>query len=262
MGALVVPAAPTPRPELDLRLATIKKTVDSIEVTDRDSYARLLEARLLVKSYKTAVGHELDPGIDKAQELLDLLKNQKAKFIDPADVIYKDATERAKIWLVEDERLRSAEQDRFNEAAEREKNRKAEEDRIARENEAKVQRAVTIAEIRGKLQRKEITKRQAEKLLRMAGAEHEANLTAAAAAAEEAKAAPAPKVEVKSDIPAIAGTRRSRVYKFEVVDALKIPRNFCAPDLVKIGSEVRRIKNSEEAAAMIPGIRTWDEPSI
>jgi uncharacterized membrane protein YqiK len=262
MGALVLPAAPTPKPELDANLATIKKTIESIEVSDRDSYARLLEARLLVKAYKKSVGHELDPGIDKAKELLDLLKNQKAKFIDPADVIYDGATARAKAWLDEDERLRRAEQDRINEAAEREKNRKAEEDRIVRENEAKEQKAATIAEIRGKLQRKDITKRQAEKLLRMAGAEHEANLTAAAAAAEEAKARPAEKVQVKSDVPAVAGTRRSRVYKFMVIDPAKVTREWCEPDLVRIGEEVRRLKDDDAAMAKIQGIKAWNEPSI
>lgn len=257
-----VPLEPQPKPELDNQLAVIRTTITSITITDKITYTSMLAAKTAAQNYIKAVGHELDPGIQKAKELLDHLKQQKAKFVDPAEEIIETAKVELKKYITEEERKAAEEQARINEAAERDRALKAEAERIEAEKVATAKRQDAVAEIRGKLQRKEITKREAEKLLRMAGANEEADKAAAAAQAEEKKAAPAPKVDVKADLPKMAGTRRSRSYKFMVIDAAKIPREWCKPDEVRIGEEVRRLKDDAASMKAIPGIKAWNEPSI
>lgn len=250
------------RPELTSQFDVLKAKVGSIVVADKITYTDMLTAKTNLQKYVKAVGYELDPGIAKAKDLLDHLKAQKAKFVDPAEELIEKAVTDCKAYIVEEERKTAEQTKRENERLERERAFKAEQEKIELEKQAAEKRRATVAEIREKLRRKEITKREAEKLLRMAGANEEADKAAIAAAAEEKKNAPLPQVEVKADIPKVAGAPRGRNYKFEIVDAAKVPREWCKPDEVRIGEEVRRLKDSDAANAAIPGIHAFDEPRL
>jgi chromosome segregation ATPase len=255
-----------PKPELESRFSSIRAKVTALIaggiVGNKLAYTELLQTKADLTTYVKAVGFELDPGLAKAKELLDHLKQQKQKFVGPAEEEIERAKIELKKYITEEERLAREESELKAEAERRDRALKAEQERIAAEKDATEKRQAAVAEIRGKLSRKEITKREAERLLRMAGANEEADKAAAAAQAEEKKNAPAPKIEVKADIPKVAGAPRGRSYKFQITDADKVPRQWCKPDEVKIGEFVRHNKNSATSQAMILGIKAWDEPQI
>lgn len=68
-----------------------------------------------------------------------------------------------------------------------------------------------------------------------------------------------PKDLVPSTIPAVSGLKKRTNWKFRVVDAAQIPREYLTPDLVKIGEHVREQKEN----AKIQGIEVYaDEHTI
>ncbi len=73
----------------------------------------------------------------------------------------------------------------------------------------------------------------------------------------ETKAAYTPAPVVPSRVPQSKGVSFRKVWKFEVVDASKIPAKFLVPDLARIGQAVDGLKDLAEET--IPGIRAWCE---
>lgn len=257
--------AVTPKPELESKFTALKAIVDNTKIIDAGTYTKMAETKVALANYLKAVGFEFDPGIAKAKELLDHLKTQKAKFIDPAEAALESVKKALKAYIDEEERKTREENERRAAQERRDRELQAEQQKIADEKEAAERRREKVADIRGQLTRKEITKKEAERLLRLAGAIEEADKTAAAIKAEETKAAPAPaaaKTTVKPDLPKVAGAPRGRNYKFEITDAAKVPLEWCEPDTGKIGEFVRDNKNSADSMKRIPGIRAWDEPRI
>src|SRR5574337_31896 len=64
-----------------------------------------------------------------------------------------------------------------------------------------------------------------------------------------------PPIEVKPNIPVVAGVRRNPPnWRFRVVDATKIPRKYLCPDEVAIGRMVRDLKDKAAAGRECPGI--------
>ena len=64
-------------------------------------------------------------------------------------------------------------------------------------------------------------------------------------------------VQVKPNIPTVAGTVSRQNWKFRIVDANKIPHLFLMPDEVRIGRMVRDIKDKQKAEVECPGIEVW-----
>jgi len=59
-----------------------------------------------------------------------------------------------------------------------------------------------------------------------------------------------PKDLVPSTIPAVSGLKKRTNWKFRVVDAAQIPREYLTPDLVKIGEHVREQKENAKIAGV------------
>lgn len=77
------------------------------------------------------------------------------------------------------------------------------------------------------------------------------------AAEWETRAAYTPAPVVPNRVPETKGVSYRKVWKFEVVDASKIPVKFMTPDLKRIGEAVEGLKDLAEES--IPGIRVWCE---
>ena len=73
---------------------------------------------------------------------------------------------------------------------------------------------------------------------------------------EKAAAANVPKIEVKPNIPTMAGVPSRRNYKFRIIDASRIPRQYLCPDEHKIGRDVRDWKKVGE---VIPGVEAYED---
>ncbi|KJU83916.1 hypothetical protein MBAV_003883 [Candidatus Magnetobacterium bavaricum] len=82
------------------------------------------------------------------------------------------------------------------------------------------------------------------------------NVDAAMAILDAPGHTPAPLVV--SNIPKVTGVSEREVWKFEVVDASKVPEQYKTVDEKKIGAIVRALKGITD----IPGVRVWSEKQV
>lgn len=135
-----------------------------------------------------------------------------------ADEVEKMLSPRMGEWDRKEAEEVAAEKKRIADAKQAELNRQAELKRQADEEEAKKIRQERVAQIRADLKAKKITKREAEKRLREAGAHEEAAKAKAAADQDEAKAKAktvAASVRVESQVPNVKGNVRRVNYSAE-----------------------------------------------
>lgn len=108
----------------------------------------------------------------------------------------------------------------------REEQRKAEE--AARKERERLERQAAKAEAEGRAARAEVLRDRAEFTV---------------------PAAPAPAT------PKVSGIADRKVWRFEIVDAAKLPREYLVPDEKRIGGVVRALKGDTN----IPGVRVYEE---
>jgi hypothetical protein len=229
-----------------------------ITTAEQSGQAKLLQ--LEVRSVAKAAGFNLDSYWEVIKRASDFLSNiyknheGKAKAIDDA------LKASVKIYETEDKRRAQELADKQNreriEAAEK----KAAEDKAERERLAKIEKDKKVKEINAALKRGDIGKREAAKMLREAGAYAEAAIEQAAADAEaKVQAVKDNPVTVRPNIQAVAGVPSTTHWKFRVLDADRIPRSYMTPNEVKIGAQVRFLKDKAKAEAEIPGIEVSED---
>ena len=171
------------------------------------------------------------------------------------------------------ERKRLDEEQRIaDEAAEKERERIAEMERLAAKDEAK-QKAVE-EEKRRQHQREEAEQRRIQEEKDAAAKReqkeqerlHQEKLDAEAAQRE--RTARAEILEARADdkiatpgqsvAPKVSGIQSRTAWKFEVIDASKVPDQYKTIDEKKIGGVVRALKGDTE----IPGVRVWSEQTM
>jgi len=169
-----------------------------------------------------------------------------------------------------------AEARRINEEKRLREEKEAADRRKAMQAQAEADRKQKAKEIEEARKAGELNKRAAEKLLKEAY--ERAKRDNEAAAKEEATAKENFKpVEVKPNLPTIAGSRRHRNYYAEFTDfpalleAWRLARNqgsmdraaylkrFICGDEKELGREARDVQDSNKLVAMIPGISAKDE---
>lgn len=244
--------------QIESALGLLKQRAEAIVVSDAESYAGACQIALDGRAYIKRVGFELDPGIASAKDHLDLLKNQKAKFVEPAKQIVEVAAQKAERWKADERRKAEQEQERIN------AQRRAEAARIAQEEQKKAEEAAAAAkkqreaEIEEARKAGEIGKREAARLAKQA----EQDRLAAEELARKQAAETAAKVEevkVAAAVPKVAGIRARVNWKFRIVNAAKLPRKYLMPDEVAIGQFVRETK---QAGEVIPGVEAYSEDGI
>lgn len=145
----------------------------------------------LVNEYKRAVG-DAEATIERYKKAVNRFKEEyilkpERKVNNAAEEIKAVITPGMADWDREDERVRQMERDRIARETQAELDRQAEVKRQADEKLAKEARAKRVDEIRKDLREKKITKREAEKRLREAGAIEESLKARASAEEDEAK---------------------------------------------------------------------------
>lgn len=254
----------------------LRKFADAITVRNKDEYTVACElvvrGRTIIKRRKA----EDEPGIISAKAHLDLLKNEQKRHVSEIEEIIVAVELKAEQWAAEERRQAKIEQDRINEEAVRNQRAQAERDRIAAENKAAADRRERVAFIRDDLKNKVITKKQAEKLLREAGAIEEAGKLAASMAAETAKAAPVETVTVKAAIPTVSGIKKRVNYYAKCMSFATLFKalveapgdrqdflcRFVKVDEVALNIFARETKDSKTVQELVPGVRAWEEDSL
>jgi hypothetical protein len=265
---------------LQQKLGALKGRAESLIVKDQETCIVAKQLKLDIQAYQKAVKFQTGPDIEIKKEELRALQSQEKMLLAPAETILEISERKRRDWENEERRLAEEETRRENEERTIRAEAKAKAEREERERIAAEQRrnAELIAAQERREREKaadaarkagEIGKREAERQKREAEEKAaEARKAAAEAearererAAQDAKLAVdnVPKVIVKPNIPAVAGTVSRRNWKFKVVDAAKLRREYLMPDEVKIGEDVRRIKDKDKAEAECPGIEVWAE---
>ena len=241
---------------LQKKLQGLKDRADTLVVSDQAGCIQAKNLKLDIQAYAKAVIFETGPEIEiKKGELRQLQETQKM-LLAPAEAMLEVSERKRKDWENEERRKAEEEQRRINEENQRQARIKADEERREAEKLAVENRKKRVAEINQHLALGKIGKREAARLLKLAGADEEAAKQNAAAQAEEtAKAAPV--VSVKPNIPTVAGTVSRQNWKFRIVNAALIPITFRMPDEVAIGRMVRDVKDKKSAEKQCPGIEVW-----
>lgn len=228
---------------------------EKIEVRDATSCLEAKQFSIQVKSYQKAVDLYADGDIQDAKERLSGLQAGKKMLLAPVVAILEAVDTKRKRWEEDERRKAEAEQRRLQEEArlaQEAKARKEREDadRIAAENRKRLEKELAEARKAGEISKRELEKAQKEV--------REAEQRERAAAEAEAKktAAAVPIVEVKASIPTLQGTQSRRNWKFRILDANKIPRQYLIPDEKSIGYFVRENK---QAGEVIPGVEAYSE---
>jgi hypothetical protein len=229
---------------LELELEPLSKEARELKITDKPSRER---AGVLNAQFK-----DIQKTGDATLATYDAIVKRVKDFIQTRKLRVKNRAEEARgilmgkmgDWDRAEEAAARAEEERKKRELQATLDRQAEEKRQADEQAARELRVIRVAEIRADLKAAKITKRQAEKLLREAGAMEEALKAKAAADQEEAKVQSAKVVEtvkVETNVPIVAGNVRRKNWRFRVTNAQQVKMRYLCPDETKIGAEVRKL---------------------
>jgi len=217
-------------------LARWRDSAKSIEIKDATTYAEAGQLLAQVRSFKKIPGFKLGEYLAKARRVVDWLRTEENRHVNAAEEIDGILKGKMAEYKRKETAAAAEEERRINEERRKVAEEKAEADRKTREKEIKQQQKSG-----------EVSKREADKLRKEADQQAESDKNNIA------------EVKVKPSVPTVSGVRMTTNWKFSILDARKIPRQFLCPDLVAIGSEVRRIKNKEQAEKRIPGVTVWSE---
>jgi len=203
----------------------------AIRVTNNQDRACAAALGLGIASMAKRVHESFDPIVDANFKAHRVAVAQRAAVLDPLESAKRHLASAIGGYDQEMERQRRAEEQRLqNEQRERE----------AQEN----------ARLRREAEDRQLS--EAEAALEIG----DADLAEAIVSAPTLVELPPPMpVIVPSAVQAVSGASTRTVWKFKIVDAAKIPREYLAVDEVKIGGVVRAMKG----ATNIPGVQAYSE---
>jgi hypothetical protein len=202
---------------IEAKVFDFRRYVETHEVKDAESCREMKEKLVAVKALKKdaeVAAHPLKALIKKASEYVQthfLVAN------NAAEVVIGMATGKIEPWEKAEERRTALEKKQKQDDLNKQREQEAEAQRKKDADAAADRKKARITEIRQLLKDKVITKRQSEKMLRLAGADEEADLAAAAADAEE-HVATTPEVTVESNKPRVSGTVSRKNYSAKCLD--------------------------------------------
>jgi len=204
--------------EIQERALTVPEKARNVKIMDDKTYEAAGEILLQIKDLRKQIDAAFDPIIKKAHEAHKEAVSQK---------------KRADAPLVEAENILKPQIGAY--LAEKERQRREEEERL----------------------REEARKQEEEERLRAAIAAEQAGQKEVAEEIMETPFVVAP-VVVPKTTPKVAGISTRQNWKFRIVSEKLIPREYLAPDMVKIGGVVRALKDK----ANIPGVEVFPEDTI
>lgn len=247
--------APINTQEIEQGLAVLKKTSESIAVTDAQTCLVAKTAQRDVRNYMKDVHLKLDPFVESAKRNLQNARDELNRWLGPAEAIDAALAVKVKDFERREREAAEAETRRINEERRLKAEADAKIEREAREKQAKLEREARERELEAARKAGEINKREAEKLKKEAAAAEERERIRAA---EDAKiqAANVQTVTVAPAIPTVAGVPSRRNYKARVIDASRVPDTYWVIDEQALGAEARRVKKVGE---IIPGVEFYED---
>jgi uncharacterized membrane protein YqiK len=234
------------------KAVAIVDEAQAIAVNDSNSYLAAGNLWRTIGDMIKEVKDTFDPICEAAHKAHKAATEKRAKYLTPLADAQRAVKSRMSAYDAEQERLRRIEQARLAEIArkEEEARRKAELERLEAERKAEEERILSeaiAAEESGDSTTAEALTNQAEQISESIQQEK-------AAIASEPVYVP-PVVLPKATPKMQGGPVYRTVWKFEVINATLIPREYLIPDTGKIGGICRALKG----AAQIPGVRFYEE---
>jgi len=241
------------------RLEQLKVEVMAIKVIDKASFDKADALLKQIKGESGSAEDTMDPFRTMLNKAKDFVLTRQRRVTNAAESLRGVLNGKMVEYSARVERERQAEEERQRKLKQAELEREAEKKRVADEQLAKELKERRVSEIREDLRNGKITKRQAEKFLREAGALEEAAKAQAAADAEDLKnKAPeaAKSTKVQSEVP--RGGRTNRTFK--VVRPQEVKLKYLKPDDVAIGEVVRdRSLTIAQVIAEVGGIEVSED---
>jgi hypothetical protein len=262
---------------LELRAKALPKIFES--KADYDRAAEIVAERKSIVKIAESV---MAPYVEQIKTVKTFVDQQKNIVKNHAEEMKTYTDPAMGEWDSREERAAAAEQKRIQ--AEKEA-------QLKRDNEIKAQKDAEaaaankekrIAEIREDLRARKITKAEAAKLLKAAGATEEADKARIAAEKEEADAKAkeeAEKLKVKPNTGAVAGVTRRTNYYAECTDENLLLhrvvgeylsngnkfgplRDFVMANQQKIGAKARDIEDDDKMQELYPFVRAWHQKTF
>lgn len=215
----LAPAVAKPATSLESRANVYRERAGAIEIANDDEYEAAAKFLKEVKSLDKEVETFFKPHVAAAHKAHKQLKEAENAVRDPLKKALDIVGRKAGMYQAELERQRQLEREMLL----------AEQKRAM--DEAAIQLAEGLAE-NGQIEAAEGVLNQAAKLQ--------------------------PEVNCESIAPKVRGTAVLETWKFEIVDAAAIPREYLCPDEAKIGAMVRTCKGGTN----IPGVRAFSETKV
>jgi hypothetical protein len=263
-------------------VSTLEVQAAHIKVTDKHSYIDACQFVLDGRARIKAVGRELDPGIAKAKDAVDMakasldhLKNQKQKWVDLYAVPLELVEGKCAAFDAEEKRQARLEQDRINEKARLDAAAKAAEERRIADAKAETDRKARQKEIDAMRAAGELKARDTARLKKeadeRAAVERKLNEEQAAKTAADVQT-----VTVQRATPVVSGIRRTENFYAEMEDPGALIAAFISGPAAQriflhqfvivndkaVGKFARDTKDSQKVESLIPGVRAWSENSI
>ena len=254
----------------------LSKLIDSIAVKDAESCLQMKTLQRDIRTEMKLRHAVLDPFVIKAKTNYDEAKLERDKWLTPLEAMDGQAALKVKDYERREREAAEAEQRRINDERRRQAEIEAAEQRKRDEAAAIERRKEEEKRIAEARKAGELNKREAERLAKEAKAQEEIDKQRAKEAAEFARSN-VQEVQVKANIPTVAGVPSRRNYKAEVVDPAKLInafvdavcsrntgravylRQFIAVNEQALGQEARLVKDPKKLAALIPGVNFREE---
>lgn len=249
---------------LERTLEPIAREARELKIVDKATRER---AGILIAQIKEADGSGEDtmsPYKKILKKCQDYIQTRYKRVGNRVEEIKGTLTPKMAEWDRAEERAAQAERDRIAQEKQAALDREAEEKRREDEKLAVELRKARVAEIRADLKAGKITLAQSKKLLEQAGAKEEAAKAQAVLDEESAKqnaVKVAESVEVKPNVPTVAGNIRRVNWKFRIKNPQHVKVQYLCPDEVKIGARVRELKDPKRAEEEIGGIEVYEDRS-
>jgi len=212
--------------ELEERTLSFPKQASLLKVSDQATLTKANGFLLDVKAMQKQINDTFDPMIKKAHEAHREAISQKKHFETPLKEAEGIVKKEIGKYMAEQERIRK-------EAEEKARREREEAERKAKEEEERKLQEAIKAEETGDIEAAE-------------------NILNSIPSKPEPVAAPIPMK------PMTQGISTQKRWKFRIIDADKIPREYMKPDEQKIGAIVRATKGQTK----IPGVEVYSEDSV
>ena len=223
-----------------------------------DSPEKCLQAKTMqrdVRNYIKDAKAALDPFVNMTKRAYDDARDERSRWVDPAQLIDDALAGKVKDFERKERDKAMREEEERNRVKREAEAKAAEEQRKIQEQQAKERRAAEQKEIEAARKAGELNKREAERMKKEAEERERQERDRAKRDEEAAKANFVPD-RVVPNIPTVSGVPSRRNYKFRIIDASRIPREYLCPDEVKIGQFVRALKKTGE---VIAGVECYEE---